>query len=160
MPQTQTQQLCNRGTQQPGINLQNSALRTQHSGLSTPDSTLRTPHLMDIGDDPRFHAGVAAMNAHDYFDASEIFEDLFFEAVRDEVLFARLFLQVAVGAHHPERGQRGAAIDRLVEGLKALDVITNDRGWDLARLGHDLRRLSANVRAAGPWSWPEVGREA
>jgi hypothetical protein len=115
---------------------------------------------MDIGDDPRFHAGVAAMNAHDYFDASEIFEDLFFEAVRDEVLFARLFLQVATGAHHLERGQRGAAADRLAEGLKALDLITNDRGWDLARLGDELRTLIANVRAGERWTWPEVRRKA
>lgn len=116
--------------------------------------------MIDIGDDPRFHAGVAAMNAHDYFDASEIFEDLFFEAVREEVAFARLFLQVAVGAHHLERGQRGAAADRLAEGLKALGLITNDRGWDLAKLGDDLRTLISNVRAGEGWTWPEVGRRA
>src|SRR5258707_12363893 len=112
--------------------------------------------MNDIGDDPRFHAAMAALNAHDYYDASEIFEDPFFEAVRDEVPFARLFLQVAVGAHPLERGQRQAAIDRLVEGLKAIDAVTNDRGWDLARLGDDVRALIASVRAGEPFVWPEV----
>lgn len=114
--------------------------------------------VTDIGDDPRFLAGVAAMRAHDYYDAGEIFEDLFFEAVRDEVPFARLFLQVAVGAHHLERGQRQAAIDRLLEGLKAIDAITNDRGWDLARLRDEVRTLIACVRAGEPFVWPEVFR--
>ncbi len=114
--------------------------------------------LMDIGDDPRFLAGVAALNAHEYFDAGEIFEDLFFEAVRDEVAFARLFLQVAAGAHHLERGQRRAAIERLAEALKALSAVTDDRGWDLARLGDDVRAVIANLRAGERWAWPEVSR--
>jgi predicted metal-dependent hydrolase len=114
--------------------------------------------VMDIGDDPRFLDGVAAINAHDYFDASEMFEDLFFEAVRGEVVFARLFLQVAVGAHHLERGQRGAAVDRLLEALKALNDIDDDRGWDLARLRDDVRTLIASVRAGEPFTWPEVFR--
>src|SRR5437764_12102667 len=94
-----------------------SDLPARRSPPSARRLSLPLANMTDIGDDPRFHAGVAALNAHDYFDASEIFEDLFFEAVRDEVPFARLFLQVAVGAHHLERGQRGAAADRLAEGL-------------------------------------------
>lgn len=114
--------------------------------------------MTDIGDDPRFHAGIAALNAHDYFDASEIFEDLFFEAVRGEVAFARLFLQVAVGAHHLERGQRGAAADRLVEALKAMNDVEDDRGWDLGRLRDDLRALIAAVRVGERFAWPEVFR--
>lgn len=114
--------------------------------------------MTDIGDDPRFHAGIAAINAHDYFDASEAFEDLFFEAIRGEVAFARLFLQVAVGAHHLERGQRGAAVDRLVEALKALNDVDDDRGWDLGRLRADIRALIAAVRAGERFAWPEVFR--
>ena len=116
--------------------------------------------MHDIGDDPRFLKGVRALNAHDYFDASEEFEDLFFEAVLGEVEFARVFLQVAVGAHHLERGQRQAAVDRLAEGLKAIDVVTNDRGWDLVRLRDDVRTLIARVLAAEPFVWPEVFRRS
>ena len=114
--------------------------------------------MPDIGDDPRFLTGVKALNAHDYFDASEEFEDLFFEAVLGEVAFARVFLQVAVGAHHLERGQRQAAADRLAEGLKAIPQVMDDRGWDLVRLGEDVRRLIDAVLAGKAFVWPEVFR--
>jgi predicted metal-dependent hydrolase len=113
---------------------------------------------MDIADDPRFLSGVELLRAHDYFDASELFEDLFFEAVRDEVPFARLFLQVAVGAHHLERGQRQAAVDRLAEALIALRGVTNDRGYDLGRLRQDVQLLIDRVQAGEPFAWPEVFR--
>ncbi len=113
---------------------------------------------MDIGDDPRFLKGMQALNAHDYYDASEEFEDLFFEAVRGEVAFARVFLQVAVGAHHLERGQRGAAADRLAEALKAIALVADDRGWDLARLRTDVRALIERVLAGETFAWPEVYR--
>ncbi len=116
--------------------------------------------MHDIGDDPRFLKGVRALNAHDYFDASEEFEDLFFEAVLGEVAFARVFLQVAVGAHHLERGQRQAAVDRLAEVSKAIDAVTNDRGWDLARLQDDVRALIARVLAGEPFVWPQVFRRS
>ena len=116
--------------------------------------------MQDIGDDPRFLRGVRALNAHDYFDASEEFEDLFFEAVLGEVAFARVFLQVAVGAHHLERGQRQAAVDRLAEVSKAIDAVTNDRGWDLARLQDDVRALIARVLAGEPFVWPQVFRRS
>jgi predicted metal-dependent hydrolase len=115
---------------------------------------------MDIADDPRFLAGVELLRTHDYFDASEVFEDLFFEAVRDEVPFARVFLQVAVGAHHLERGQRQAAIDRLAEGLIAIKQVVDDRGYDLARLRADVQALIACVRAGERFTWPEVFRRA
>src|SRR5260221_14719389 len=105
---------------------------------------------MDIGDDPGFLKGIQAVNAHDYYDASEEFEDLFFEAVLGEVAFGRVFLQVAVGAHHLERGQRQAAVDRLAEGLKAIDVGTNDRGGDLLRLGGEVWCLIARGFGGGP----------
>lgn len=111
---------------------------------------------MDIGDDPRFHAGIAALRAHDYYDASELFEELFFEGVRDEVDFACLFLQLAVGAHHLERGQRRAAIERLAEGLIALRKVTDDRGYDLLRLRTDVEALISSVRAGQAFRWPEV----
>ena len=114
---------------------------------------------MDIADDPRFLSGVALLRAHDYYyDAAEAFEDLFFEAVRDEVPFARVFLQVAAGGHHLERGQRQAAIDRLGEALIALKQVTNDRGYDLARLRRDVQTLIAGVRSGEPFTWPEVFR--
>lgn len=114
--------------------------------------------MMDIGDDPRFLAAIERLNARDYFDAGEGFEDLFFEAVRDEVEFARVFLQVAVGAHHLECGQRRAGADRLDEAIRAIARVTNDRGYDLGRLRADVQALVARVRAGEAFQWPRVYR--
>jgi hypothetical protein len=87
-----------------------------------------------IAADPRFLRGVDLFNAGEYFDASEEFEELFFEAVRDEVEFVRIFLQVSVGMVHAERRQWRAGVERLEEGVKAIDRTANQRGYDLARL--------------------------
>src|ERR1051325_7501446 len=98
---------------------------------------------MDIGDDPRFRSGIAQINAGDYFDAAESFEDLFFEAVIGEVDLARAFLQIATGLHHIERGQKRAAIERLEEALPAIDRVTDDRGLDLVALRAGVARAIA-----------------
>jgi len=104
--------------------------------------------MHDIGDDPRFHEGLKLLDAGDYFEASEVFEDLYFEAVRDEVELARVFLQVAVGKLHLERGQKRAGADRLDEAVKAIARVTNDRGIDLIALRDQLKELIADARRA------------
>jgi predicted metal-dependent hydrolase len=114
--------------------------------------------MQDIGDDPRFHAAIALLAARDYFDASEVFEDLFFEAVRDEVEFARVFLQLAVGGVHLERGQLRAGADRLEEAVRAIARVTNDRGYDLARMRGELTTIIARARAGETFEWPQVRR--
>ena len=74
------------------------------------------------------------MDAGDWMEASDLFEELYFEAVRDEVPLVRALLQISTGMHHLARGQRRAARERLEEGLRALDEITNARGVDLKKL--------------------------
>jgi len=103
--------------------------------------------LPPIEDDPRLSAGIAAFNAGDYDEAGDIFEELYLEAVRDEVPFARTLLQVSVGFLHAERGQRAAAIGRLEEALLAIDKVTNHRGLDFARLRDDVSNTIAALRA-------------
>src|SRR5436305_1672263 len=56
-------------------------------------------------EDPRFRAAIEQLNAGDYAEAADAFEELFFEAVRDEVEPVRALMQVATGMHHIERGQ-------------------------------------------------------
>lgn len=84
-----------------------------------------------LEDDPRFAAACAHFAAGDWLEASDLFEELFFEAVRDEVPLVRLLLQISTGMHHISRGQRRAARERLEEGLRALAEVTNARGVDL-----------------------------
>ena len=44
---------------------------------------------VDITADPRFVRGVSLFNDGEYLEASDLFEDLFFEGVRDEPDFLR-----------------------------------------------------------------------
>lgn len=97
-------------------------------------------------DDPRFLRAVALFNAGEFFEAADLFEELFFEAVRDEVPLMRVFLQVSVGFYHAEVLQRRPAVERLEEGMRAIDEVTNARGFDLAKLREGVGRAVAALR--------------
>ena len=84
------------------------------------------------------------MESGDWLEASDLFEELFFEAVRDELPLVRALLQVSTGMHHISRGSRRAARERLEEGLRALAEVTSARGVDLARW---KSRVEAEMRA-------------
>lgn len=101
-------------------------------------------------DDPSFRAAIAQLNAGDYAEAADAFEELFFEAVRDEVEPVRALMQVATGMHHIERGQARAAIERLEEGIAAIDRITNAHGIDVAALRAAVADAVARLRAHQP----------
>src|SRR5436190_6188981 len=98
-------------------------------------------------EDPRFRAAIEQLNSGDYAEAADAFEELFFEAVRDEVEPLRALMQVATGMHHIERGQARAAIERLEEGVAAIDRVTNDHGLDVTALRAAVARAVAQLRA-------------
>jgi hypothetical protein len=102
---------------------------------------------MQFEDDPRFVKAVAHFNAAEFEEATDGFEELFFEAVRDEVPFARVFLQISAGMHHVERNQLRASIERLEEGLRAVMEVDNPRGYDLCALDADVRTFIGRVAA-------------
>jgi len=84
-----------------------------------------------LEDDPRFAAALGHMDAGDWLEASDLFEELYFEAVREEVPLVRVLLQLSTGFHHISRGQRRAAAERLEEGIRCIAEVTNDFGVDL-----------------------------
>lgn len=90
--------------------------------------------LPPLEHDPRFAAALRHFDDGDWLEASDLFEELFFEAVRDEVPLVRLLLQISTGMHHISRGQRGAARERLLEGLRVMGEVTNARGVDLEKV--------------------------
>lgn len=104
-------------------------------------------NLPALEDDPRFAEALRHFEAGDWLEASDLFEELFFEAVRDEVPLVRVLLQISTGMHHFSRGQRRAGIERLEEGLRAISEVTNARGVDLtaiaARAREAIRRATA-----------------
>jgi hypothetical protein len=101
--------------------------------------------LPPLEHDPRYAQALRHFDAADWLEASDAFEELFFEAVRDEVPLVRFFLQISTGYHHIARGQRRAARERLEEGLRGMGEITNARGADLqsirARVEETLKRI-------------------
>jgi predicted metal-dependent hydrolase len=90
--------------------------------------------LPPLEDDPRFAEALRHFANGDWLEASDLFEELFFEAVRDEVPLVRALLQISTGMHHLARGQKRAARERLEEGVRALDEVTNARGVDVGAL--------------------------
>ena len=112
--------------------------------------------MTPIESDPRFLAAIEQLNAGEFFEASEGFEDLFFEAVRDEVPFARVFLQVSVGLFHAECRQRRPAIERLEEGLRAIQEVKNDRGYDLGGLAREVGNVVNALKRGEKFDWPAL----
>ena len=109
-----------------------------------------------ITSDPRFVRGVALFNEGEYLEASDCFEELFFEGIRDEPEFVRIFLQFSVGIHHAQMGQRRPACERIDEGLRVVASSADDYGIDLAALA-DGRRAGANaIRDQKRPVWPRI----
>jgi len=86
------------------------------------------------------------MEEADWLEASDLFEELFFEAVRDELPLVRALLQISTGMHHIARGQRRAARERLEEGVLAMALVTNARGVDIDRWREFVARQLTALR--------------
>ena len=98
-------------------------------------------NIPPLEDDPRFSEALRYFRDGDWLEASDLFEELFFEAVRDEVPLVRVLLQISTGMHHISRGQRRAAVERLEEGLRAMSQVTNARGVDLKAIAEQVRAV-------------------
>lgn len=57
----------------------------------------------------------------------------------------RALLQVSTGMHHRSLGQRRAVVERLEEGLRVIETVTNARGVDLAGLREQARAAIAQL---------------
>ncbi|HYC58350.1 MAG TPA: DUF309 domain-containing protein [Thermoanaerobaculia bacterium] len=90
--------------------------------------------LPPLEDDPRFAEALRHFDACEWLEASDLFEELFFEAVRDEVPLVRVLLQISTGMHHLARGQRNAARERIEEGLRTMGDVGDSRGVDMERV--------------------------
>lgn len=95
--------------------------------------------LPPLEDDPRFAEAMRHFNDGDWLEASDELEELFFEAVGDEVPLVRVLLQISTGMHHVSRGQHRAARERLEEGLRAIAEVTNACGVDLDAIAENVR---------------------
>jgi len=115
---------------------------------------------VELTDDPRFLRGIALFNDGEYLEASDLFEELFFEGVRDEPDFIRIFLQFSVGIFHAQTGQWRPAVERIEEGLRLVAANENDRGFDLAALAAEMKAGSQAVREKRSAFWPQIAFRA
>lgn len=106
--------------------------------------------------DPRFVRGIALFNDGEYLESSDLFEELFFEGVRDEPDFIRIFLQFSVGIHHAETGQWRPAVERIEEGLLLVASNQNDRGIDLVTLAMGMKGGVRSLREKCKPVWPSL----
>ena len=111
---------------------------------------------MELIEDPRFVRGVALFNEAEYLEASDCFEELFFEGVRDEPDFIRIFLQFSVGIHHAQTGQWRPALERIEEGLRLVASNQNGRGIDLSTLAEGMKAGAKAVREKRSPDWPRI----
>lgn len=115
---------------------------------------------MELTDDPRFLRGIALFNDGDFLEASDCFEELFFEGIRDEPDFIRIFLQFSVGIFHAQTGQWRPAVERIEEGLRLVAANENDRGFDLLALSASMAAGVATLREKGKPVWPQIAFRA
>jgi predicted metal-dependent hydrolase len=111
---------------------------------------------VELTDDLRFVRGIALFNDGDYLEASDCFEELFFEGIRDEPDFIRIFLQFSVGIFHAQTGQWRPAVERIEEGLRLAAANQNDRGFDLVTLVAAMRAGAKALRDRSIASWPQI----
>jgi predicted metal-dependent hydrolase len=115
---------------------------------------------VELIEDPRFVRGIALFNAGDYLEASDCFEELFFEGIRDEPDFIRIFLQFSVGIFHSQTGQWRPAIERIEEGLRLVAANRDDRGFDLGAISASMKSGVTALREKRGASWPAIAFRA
>jgi hypothetical protein len=98
----------------------------------------------------KFQRGVALFNAGEYFEAHEVWEELWLAAAGEERTFLQGLIQVAAALHHFGRGNLLGMRSLLAAGLAKLDG-TPDRYWgtDIAKLREDVREWVGREDQAG-----------
>lgn len=92
--------------------------------------------------DPRYLAGVAHFNAGDYFEAHEVWEDLWHVSPSADRLFYQSLIQAAVALYHWGNANRAGATRLFASGRAKM------AGYHPSHLGLDVGRFWADVEAA------------
>jgi predicted metal-dependent hydrolase len=87
---------------------------------------------MDDPADELFHRGVGLFNAGAFFDAHEVWEDLWRDCASAERRFFQALIQAAVSAYHRGRGNMAGATRLLNSGRKYMEPFRpHHRGLDV-----------------------------
>jgi uncharacterized protein len=112
----------------------------------------------------KFGRGVADFNAGRFFEAHEVWEELWLGAEEPEKTFLQGLIQIAAAFHHQGRGNARGAQSLLAAGMAKLTRCPDDfRGIAMAKLRQDVERWAGMVRSenrAESRGVPEIHRAA
>lgn len=98
----------------------------------------------------KFQRGVALFNAGEYFEAHEVWEELWLAASGDQRIFLQGLIQLAAALHHFGRGNLLGMRSLLAAGLAKLDGFPDAHwGIDVAKLREDTREWVGREDQAG-----------
>jgi predicted metal-dependent hydrolase len=98
--------------------------------------------------DPRYLAGILLFNAHDFFEAHEVWEDLWLECTRPERSFYQGLIQAAVALLHFGNGNvRGAVKLYRTSRDYLLKYTSPFLGLDLTAFWQQMERCFAELLA-------------
>jgi len=89
----------------------------------------------------QFERGIAHFNAGEFFEAHEVWEELWLRAPLQERPFLQGIIQIAAAFHHLQRGNERGARSLLAAGLAKV------RGYSALGNGIDVPRLCDDVQA-------------
>ncbi|RMD51119.1 MAG: DUF309 domain-containing protein [Ignavibacteria bacterium] len=91
--------------------------------------------------------GVALFNDHEFFQAHDVFEDIWMECKNEEKLFFQGMVQISVGCFHAISGNMRGANSQLEKGIEKLKKFSPlHRKIDLKSLIIDINVLSLEVK--------------
>jgi uncharacterized protein len=97
----------------------------------------------------RFRKGIALFNARNYFEAHEVWEELWLVEPEPEKTFLQGLIQLAAACHHHRRGNPRGMQSLVAAGLAKLSRFQDDhRGIALAQLRAEAERW-AEASSAG-----------
>jgi predicted metal-dependent hydrolase len=113
-------------------------------------SKATTPVTDQKNSNAEFEQGIALFNARDFFQAHEVWEDVWRVTSLPEKKKLQGMIQIAVAMHHYSTGNREGAESVMARALRNLEGAEPAfRGVDMVRLNAELARVLRELRSSG-----------
>jgi len=113
-----------------------------------------------MNDDEKFERGVADFNAGRFFEAHELWEELWLAAPEPEKTFLQGMIQVAAAFHHHGRGNARGAKSLLAAGMAKLAACPGDFGGlaidELRKEVGEWAEIARRNKESRPWDIPKI----